>query len=237
VTSVTGKILVIGAGGLGLPAASSAAGGGATDITLIDPDMVELSNLPRQTLFFESDVGWPKAEVAARRLEERFTGLRSRAIVGRVEASTAMALISAHDFVIDATDDPATKFLINDVCLATARPFVYGGVLGFQGQALTVVPGHSACLRCLFEAPPPATEGASCREAGILGPLAGFIGSLQGGEGVNYLRRQPLALVGRLLTYDLRRGGVRQVAVQPRAGCQCGAAEIFGEGYQHKERP
>lgn len=236
-TSTSGKILVIGAGGLGLPAASSAAGGGAARITLIDPDMVELSNLPRQTLFFDRDLGRPKAQVAAQRLEQHFPGLQVQAIVGRLEAGNALELIRAHDIVIDATDDPAAKFLINDACLAASRPFVYGGVLGFQGQALAVLPGRSACLRCLFEGVPAAEEVASCREAGILGPVAGFIGIVQGREGANYLRGRPMDLVGRLLSYDLRRGQARRVALAPRVGCQCGAATTLDEAYQDKERP
>lgn len=238
-SAIDGKILIIGAGGLGLPAAHSAAAGGVARLTLIDPDAVELSNLPRQVLFSDSDLGGSKAEVAAQRLEVEFPGLQVQAIVGRLETGNAIGLISAHDFVIDATDDPPSKFLINDACLAAGRPFVYGGVLGFQGQAMAVLPGRSACLRCLFEAAPPATEVASCREAGILGPVVGFIGSLQGREAANYLRGQPMELAGRVLTYDLRRGRARRLALAPRAGCRCGAAggvDATVEAYQGKER-
>ena len=119
-----------------------------------------------------------------------------------LKVSNADELIARHDFVIDATDDPAAKFLINDVCLALGRPFVYAGVLGMTGQAMTVLPGRTACLRCLFEQPPEPGEIASCREAGIVGPVAAVIGEIEAAEALRWLGGGVPQLAGKILTYD-----------------------------------
>lgn len=222
---VKGRILIVGAGGLGIPAALRLAQAGGGPVTLIDPERIELSNLARQVIYRTSEVGLPKAETAAARLMERFPGFEANPIVGALNADNAAAIVASHDFVIDGTDDPAAKFLINDSCVAARRPFVYGGVLGFSGQAMTVLPGLTACLRCLFEGPPPDGEVASCREAGILGPVAGIIGTIQAEEGVLVVSGHGPALGGRILTYDARAGRTRITKIAPRPGCRCGAFE------------
>ena len=208
-----------------MPAALRLAHDGVGHLTLIDPELIELSNLARQVIYHTSDVALPKAEVAARRLCAEFAGLRVSPIVGALDSRNAPELIANHDFIIDGTDDPSAKFLINDACLAARRPFVYGGVLGFSGQAMTVLPGATACLRCLFEQPPSEGEIASCREAGILGPVAGIIGALQAEEASLFLRGGQPALCGRILTYDAKLGRTRTTLVAPRRGCGCGAFE------------
>jgi molybdopterin-synthase adenylyltransferase len=220
---VQAKVLIIGAGGLGVPAALRLAQAGITHLTLIDPELIELSNLARQVIYRTSDLGAPKAEVAARRLNAQFPGLDARPVVGAIGPENSVEMIAEHDFIIDATDDPAIKFLISDSCVAARRPFAYGGVLGFFGQAMTVLPARTACLRCLFERPPPEGEIASCREAGILGPVAGIIGTVQAEEASRFVRGMEPALYGRILTYDARRGRTRVTAVAPRPGCGCGA--------------
>jgi molybdopterin/thiamine biosynthesis adenylyltransferase len=219
------KVLIVGAGGLGVPAALRLAQTGLTHLTLIDPESIELSNLARQIIYRTSDIGLAKATVAARRLSEISAEVQARAIVDALTAENAPGLIAQHDFIIDGTDDPAAKFLINDACVAAGRPFVYGGVLGFSGQAMTVIPGRTACLRCLFEAPPEEGEVASCREAGILGPVAGFIGTVQAEEAVRSADGEPPALAGRILTYDSHASRSRVTAVSPRPGCGCKAYE------------
>lgn len=193
-------------------------------VTIIDPETVEISNLPRQIAYREPDLGQPKAELLAARLRALAPGLAAAAIQQRFDPDNAAALVAEHDFVIDATDDPATKFLINDACVAAGRAFTYGGVLGIGGQAMTVLGGRTACLRCLFEAPPEVAEAASCREAGILGPVAGFIGTVQAEEAARFVAGKPLALAGTILSYDLGSGRSRLLAVSPRAGCGCGTA-------------
>jgi len=220
---VRGKVLIVGAGGLGVPAALRLAQAGVKHLTLIDPERIELSNLARQIIYRTGDIGLFKAEVAARRLTANFPGLDAVPITGALGEQNAAELIARHDFVIDGTDNPAIKFLISDSCVAKERPFAYGGVLGFFGQAMTVLPGQTACLRCLFEAPPAESEIASCREAGILGPVAGVIGALQADEASLFVRGARPRLCGAILTYDARAGRTRVTAISPRQGCGCGA--------------
>lgn len=217
--------MIIGAGGLGAPAAWALARAGDARITIVDPDPVDLSNLARQVIYRIEDLGRPKVEAAARRLRVAFPGLEIEAHAKAFDASDGPDLAAAHDFMIDATDDPSVKFLINDIACAVDRPFVYGGVLGMAGQAMTVLPGRSACLRCLFEAPPEPGEIASCRDAGIIGPVAGAIGEIQAAEALAYIRGETPTLAGRILTYDAAIAArFRLTLVPPREGCGCGAA-------------
>jgi molybdopterin-synthase adenylyltransferase len=214
----------VGVGGLGVPAAWGLARRGLRRLTLIDPDPVELSNLARQVIYRAADLGTPKVDAAARRLGAIFAGLEIERHAIALDAGNARTMAAAHDFIIDATDDPAVKFLINDAAIATARPFAYGGVIGMTGQAMTVMPGRSACLRCLFETPPAADEIATCREAGIIGPVAGVIGEIQAAEAALVLRGALPRLAGKILTYDASAGArIRVTDVAARAGCDCGA--------------
>jgi molybdopterin/thiamine biosynthesis adenylyltransferase len=216
--------LIIGAGGLGAPSAWALARAGAS-FTLLDPDPVELSNLARQVIYRRDDLGVPKVAAAARRLRESFPRLDIDPRAIAFAAGNGRELAAAHDFIIDATDDPGVKFLINDFACAADRPFVYGGVLGMTGQAMTILPGRSACLRCLFEAPPEEGEIASCREAGIIGPVAGVIAEIQAAEALAGLRGARPCLAGKILTYDTTSTArFRLTAVAARQGCGCGAA-------------
>lgn len=221
------SVLIVGVGGLGVSAAWALVRDGIGELaslTLIDPDPVELSNLPRQVLYAESDCGALKVTAAARRIREIAPEVRLTTYASALDASNAAALIARSAIVIDATDDPATKFLINDVCVAGGPPFVYGGVVGMTGQAMTVMPGRTACLRCLFEEPPDEEEIASCREAGIIGPVAGAIGEAQAAEAIRWLRGTTPALAGKMLTYDGKMRRVRVTEISARPGCACGAA-------------
>ena len=212
-------------GGLGVPAASALVRGGARQIGLVDPDPVELSNLARQVIYGTASLGRLKVEAAAERLREDHPELVAETYPVALDVSNATDLIARHDFVIDATDDPTAKFLINDTCLALERPFVYGGVLGMSGQAMTVLPGRTACLRCLFEEAPEPGEIASCREAGIIGPVAAVIGEIEAAEALRWLGGGVPELAGKILTYDgTASGRIRVLEVNPRAGCACGAA-------------
>ena len=211
-------------GGLGVPALWSLARAGAKALTLVDPDPVELSNLARQVIYRSRDIGTPKVEAAARWLGERFPDVKVEGHAIALDASNATRLVGAHHFVIDATDSPAAKFLINDTCIGARKQFVYGGVVGMTGQAMTVIPGETACIRCVFETPPDQDEIQSCREAGIVGPVAGAIGEMQAGEAMRALRAQRPLLAGKILTYDASGPSrVRITAVSPRPGCGCGA--------------
>jgi molybdopterin/thiamine biosynthesis adenylyltransferase len=219
------SILIVGMGGLGVPAACALAGGGADSLGLVDPDPVELSNLARQVIYGAASIGRLKVEAAALRLRQKHPGLNVETYPVALEASNAIDLIARYDFVIDATDDPAAKFLINDICIELGRPFVYAGVLGLSGQAMTVMPGRTACLRCLFEEAPDPGEIASCREAGIIGPVAAVIGEIAGAEALRWLKGAMPELAGKILTYDGSASGrIRSLSVSARAGCGCGAA-------------
>ena len=181
-----------------------------------------LSNLPRQVMYGASSLGRLKVEAAAERLRKDYPDVGLEAYPVALDASNAADLIARHDFIIDATDDPAVKFLINDTCVALGRPFVYAGVLGMSGQAMTVIPGRTACLRCLFEEPPAPGEIASCREAGILGPVAAVIGEIEAAEASRWLRGEEPELAGKILTYNADAGGsIRTLEVSMRAECGC----------------
>lgn len=226
----TKQILIVGVGGLGVPAALSLvnarAAGLALRLTLVDPDLVEFSNLPRQIIFGESDVGVPKVTAAARRLAAVSPAIAIEPLQAALDTAIAAELIARCDFAIDATDSPATKFLINDVCVDLGVPFVYGGVLGLSGQAMTVLPRTTACLRCLFEEPPDEAEVASCREAGIIGPVAGAIGEAQAADALAFVSGRMPALAGKMLTLDgSHTGRIRLTPIATRVGCRCGAAE------------
>ena len=221
--AATRGILIVGVGGLGVPAALAAVRAGVPRLGLIDPDPVELSNLHRQIIYGVADIGTPKVTAAERRLRE--TGAQIETHHYELNPANARPLIESYDFVIDATDQPLTKFLINDTCVAVGRPFSYGGVLGMTGQTMTVLPGQSACLRCLFEEPPGEDEIASCRDAGIIGPIAGAIGEVQAAEAIRFLGGIKPALAGTMLTYDgSKEVRIRLTPISPRPGCGCNAA-------------
>jgi len=223
--SLAGKVaLVIGAGGLGAPALLVLASSGVGKLVVVDDDAVETSNLARQVLFGEADLGERKAVAAARRLARLFPSVAVEAHDRRFDEASAPDLVSGADVVVDGSDNFATKFLANDAALAAGKVLVHGGLLRFTAQLLTVVPGTSGCLRCLFEAPPPPGTVPSCAEAGVLGPLAGFAGSLMGGEAVRVLSGERGTYTGRLMVYEARGAQARTVPVRQRPGCPACAA-------------
>ena len=211
---------------MGVPAAAALVRAGVRGLGLIDPDPVELSNLPRQVIYSAADIGVPKVIAAARHLGEIAANVEVTPHHRSLDATNIDEFINTYDFLIDATDSPNTKFLINDSCVVAGRPFVYGGVLGMTGQAMTVLPGRTACLRCIFEEPPDEDDIATCRDAGIIGPIAGAIGEAQAAEAISYLRGRMPALAGTMLTYDgTSIGRIRLTPIAARTGCGCGAAK------------
>jgi len=211
--------LVIGAGGLGGPALLTLAAGGVGRLVVIDDDRVESSNLNRQPLFTEADLGQPKAAAAAARLQALRPGLQVTALARRFDAAEAVELAASVDVLVDGSDNFPTKFLASDAALRAGKPLVHGGVLRTSLQVLSVVPGFSGCVRCLFEAPPPAGQVPSCAEAGIVGALAGFAGGLMGAEALRLLAGERGAYAGRMFVYEARTGRGRLVLVRRRAGC------------------
>ena len=218
------RVLVVGAGALGSPAAAHLATAGVGTIGIVDPDRVELSNLHRQLLHGTADLGRPKVASARERLQRHVPELTVEAIQARVGTANAAPLFARYDFIIDCTDGFPAKFLINDAALQVGTPFSHAGVQGFLGQTLTVLPGRSACYRCVFTAPPPDGAVPSCREAGVLGPVAAIIGTIQATQAVAYLLGSPSLLVDRLLTYDALRTRWRQVRLARNPSCPACAA-------------
>jgi len=216
--------LVIGAGGLGGPALLTLASAGVGRLVLVDDDAVETSNLNRQPLFTEADLGARKAAAAARRLARLFPGVKLEALDRRFDDASALELARSADVLVDGSDNFSTKFLASDAAVAAGRPLVHGGILRYTAQLLTVVPGKTGCLRCLFEAPPPQGAVPTCAEAGVLGPLVGFAGALMGAEAVRLLAGERGTYTGRLMVYEARGARSRTVPVRLREGCPaCGA--------------
>ncbi len=217
------RALVVGVGGLGTPAASALAAAGVGTLGLFDPDTVEVSNLHRQPLYVTTDVGRAKVDVAAARLAAlapatRIVTWRRPFGAGDVE------LLRSFDILLDGTDSIAAKFLLNDAAIAAGVPLVHAGVTGFDAQLMTVLPGASACYRCVFEEAPPPDEVPSCEEAGVLGPLPALAGALQAAEAVRILTGGRAAFADRLLTFDARAGKSRLVPLAPNPRCPVCAA-------------
>ncbi|MFZ5633819.1 MAG: HesA/MoeB/ThiF family protein [Bacillota bacterium] len=216
-------VLLVGAGGLGSPAAFYLAAAGVGRIGLLDGDRVELSNLQRQILHGAPDLGRPKAESGRDRLLHLNPDLKVEAIAGRLTEENAPGLIARYDLVLDCTDNFKTRFIMNDACLRLNRPFVYGGVLGYIGQLMVVMPGEGPCFRCLYRHEPEGNV-PDCSTVGVLGAVPGVIGTLQAGEAVKYLTGVGKLLVGRLLTYDALTASFMEVGLERDPHCpSCGA--------------
>ncbi|MDR1164758.1 MAG: sulfur carrier protein ThiS [Deltaproteobacteria bacterium] len=218
-----GKVLVIGAGGLGSPALFYLAAAGVGVLGIADGDSVDLSNLQRQILHGAADVGKKKTRSAEESLRALNPQIRLRVHEGLARADNILDLIADYDFVIDGTDNFAAKFLINDACVLAGKPFSHAGIIRFTGQLLTYVPGRGPCYRCLFQNPPPPGAIPTCREAGVIGALAGTIGTLQAMEAMKYLMGIGELLTGALLTHDALNMDFRKIKVAARPGCAvCG---------------
>lgn len=210
--------LVIGIGGLGAPCCLALADAGVGRLLLVDPDTVDRSNLPRQPLYDDADVGRTKVDVARDHLTRRWPALAVVPIAARFDGVWDARFTSA-DVIVDGTDTVAAKFTINDAAVRTGLPLVHAGAIGWQGQLLTVLPGQSACYRCVFEDAPPPEDTPSCDEAGVLGPAVALAGTLQAAEVVRVLRGEPPHYANSLLSFDLLDTHVRHVPVARRPGC------------------
>jgi adenylyltransferase/sulfurtransferase len=224
------SVLVIGVGALGCAVAETLATAGVGRLALVDHDRVEPSNLHRQLLHRTTDLGRPKVASAAETLRARHPALAVDTAAVRFDAANAAALAADHGCLVDATDGIATKFVVNDAAVALGRPLVHAGILRFQGQLMTVLPGVSACYRCLFGAAPEEGSIPSCQEAGVLGSLAGTIGTLQAAEAIRIVTGAGALLADRLLTYDALAGRWRHVRLKRNPACPaCGpVAEAAG---------
>jgi len=197
-----GSVLVIGAGGLSCPALLYLAAAGVGRIEIVDPDCVDASNLQRQVLYSEADVGEPKAAAAARRLRALNPLIKVMPHAERFTRDNALALVHACDVVLDGTDNFATRYLVNDACVLADRPLVYGAIQGFDGQASVFNWRGGPTYRCLFPEPPEPGTVPNCAEAGVLGVLPGLIGIVQATEVIKLLSGIGEPLSGRLLMWD-----------------------------------
>jgi len=217
------KVLIIGAGGLGAPVALYLAAAGVGTIGIVDGDKVDLSNLQRQIIHFTDDVGVSKVDSAREKIEHLNPDVRVIAHKEMAFSHNIAGIIDGYDFIIAGTDNFPAKFLINDACVLGGKPFSHAGILRFNGQTITVVPHESACCRCLFIAPPPAGAVPSCSQAGVLGAMAGIIGTIQAVEALKYLLGVGEILTNRLLVCDSLGMHFREVEVGRNCECRvCG---------------
>jgi len=207
------KLLIIGAGGLGAPAAMYLAAAGVGTIGIADADEVDLSNLQRQIIHGTSDVGKAKVKSAKETINAMNPDVTVNTYRIFVSAENILELINEYDFIIDGTDNFPAKFLINDACVMAEKPFSHAGIIRFQGQLMTYVPGEGPCYRCVFHAPPPKDAVPTCKQAGVIGAMGGVIGSLQAMEAIKYIIGVGNLLVGKLLTYDALKMEFRTIAL------------------------
>jgi adenylyltransferase/sulfurtransferase len=217
------KILIIGAGGLGAPAAFYLSAAGVGTIGLVDSDAVDLSNLQRQVIHYTPDVGRSKVVSAKEKIQALNPDVQVVMHEERFVADNALKIIAGYDVVIDGVDNFPAKFLINDACVLADKPLVHGGILRFDGRVTTILPKKSACYRCVFKQPPPAGLVASCQEAGVIGALAGVIGTIQATEALKIVLGIGRPLTDRLLDYDAKKATFREVKTRRNPHCPlCG---------------
>jgi molybdopterin/thiamine biosynthesis adenylyltransferase len=216
------RVLVVGAGGLGSPVLRLLAAKGVEQITVVDDDVVEESNLHRQTLYTSGDVGQSKIERTARVLRELSPDLRVCGIEGRFVPATAMELLSDHSLVVEGADNLATKFLVADAAHLAGVPAVQAGAVRWAGWAFCALPG-SACLRCLFE-DIPRGRVETCAEAGVAGPVVGVLGGIEAAMALRLLGGERPG--GELWHYNALEGALRKTFVRRRSDCPLCAGEI-----------
>ena len=217
------KVLIIGAGGLGAPAALYLAAAGVGTIGIVDADVVDLSNLQRQVIHTTQDIGKEKVKSAAEPMQAINPDVTVNTYRTFVDSSNIMDLIKDYDFILDGTDNFPAKFLINDACVMAGKPFSHAGIIRFKGQLMTYVPGEGPCYRCVFKNPPPADAVPTCKQAGVIGAMGGVIGSLQAMEAVKYIIGQGELLTGKLLTYDALKMDFHSIKLPRNCNCAvCG---------------
>lgn len=216
------KVLVIGAGGLGSPLILYLAAAGVGTIGVIDDDVVDLSNLQRQIAHTNDRIGVSKVESAAKAVAAINPDVKVIAHKQRLTVDNARALIADYDVVADGSDNFPTRFLVNDACFFAGKTLVSAAVLRFDGQLSTFKPG-GPCYRCLYPAPPPPGQIPSCDEAGVLGAVAGVLGTLQATEVLKEIIGIGEGMAGRLLIYDALSAAMRHVRIKPDPACPlCG---------------
>jgi len=233
---LNGSVLIIGAGGLGAPAALYLAAAGVGHIGIVDADEVDLSNLQRQVIHATSDIGKAKVKSAKESMEAINPDVKVSTYRMFVDSTNIRELIREYDFIIDGTDNFPAKFLINDACVLEKKPFSHAGIIRFQGQLITYVPDEGPCYRCIFETPPPKDAVPTCKQAGVIGAMAGTIGTLQAMEAIKYLIGKGDLLTGKLLTYDALKMDFRKIKIKRNCNCAvCGTNPTILEPIDYEQ--
>jgi molybdopterin/thiamine biosynthesis adenylyltransferase len=228
---INSKVLVIGAGGLGAPVLLYLAAAGVGRLGIIDGDVVDLSNLQRQVIHFTPDLGKPKVESAKEKIKLINPDVNVVTYHDLFSATNAFDIIRDYDFIVDGTDNFPVKFLINDACVLAGKPFSHGGILRFEGQTMTYLPGTAAaCYRCVFHSAPPPDAVPTCSQAGVLGAIAGMLGTIQAAEVLKFITGTGELLTNRLLTFNAKTMNFRNVNVRRNKKCPvCGEDHIITE--------
>jgi adenylyltransferase/sulfurtransferase len=217
------KVLAIGAGGLGSPTLMYLAAAGVGTLGIVDFDVVDETNLQRQIIHGQSDIGRAKAQSAKETIEEINPYVTVRLHEERLDSSNALDIVAQYDLIVDGTDNFATRYLVNDACVLSGKPYVWGSIYRFDGQASVFWAEHGPCYRCLYPEPPPPGMVPSCAEGGVLGVLCGTIGSVQTTEAIKVLTGIGDPLVGTLLIYDALAMEFRTVRARKDPECPlCG---------------
>lgn len=225
-----GSVLIVGAGGLGSPVLSYLAGAGIGRLTVMDPGRVQPSDLHRQILYTHGDVGRDKATVAAERARDVGGADRVEGVRAAFHPADARARVRAHDVVVDASDNPATRYLVSDACVLEGRPLVFGAVSRLEGQVAILAGGDGPCYRCLHPEPPAPGSVPACADVGVLGPVAGIVGSWMAFEVMALLTDLAPHRPRGLLHLDLALGRSQRVDVPRRDDCAaCGDAPTVRE--------
>jgi adenylyltransferase/sulfurtransferase len=230
------RVLCIGAGGLGSPAAMYLCAAGVGNLGLVDEDVVDVTNLQRQIIYDTSDVGRSKLSAAAARLKAINPHVEIEPHEHRITAENALDLVSSYDIVVDGTDNFPTRYLVNDACVIAGRPNAYGSIFRFEGQASVFASEGGPCYRCLHPEPPPAGLIPSCAEGGVLGVLPGVIGTIQATETIKLILGIGESLAGRFLVYDALRMQFRDFALPKDPDCPvCGLRPTIRELREYEE--
>ncbi len=222
---LSAKVLLLGAGGLGSPAALYLAAAGVGTLGVVDADVVDASNLQRQIAHATSRVGKPKVESMAAAIADLNPDVKVVQHRERLTSANVDRLFEPYDLVVDGCDNFPTRYLVNDASVFHAKPVVHGSIFRFDGQVTTFIPGKGPCYRCLYPEPPPPHLAPSCAEAGVLGILCGIVGTVQATEAIKLILGKGDPLVGRLLTYDSLRMKFRELKLRRDKACPvCGDA-------------
>ena len=218
---IASKVLLVGAGGLGSPSAMYLAAAGVGEMTIIDPDVVDLSNLQRQIIHSTEGVGVPKAESAKARIKEINPNVKVNALVDSLTNDNVEELVKSHDLVVDGTDNFETRYMVNDACIFHNKKNVYGSIFRFDGQATVFCAQDEGgpCYRCLYPEPPPPGMVPSCAEGGVLGVLPGIVGVIQATEAIKLLMGRGKPLIGRLALYDALEMKMRELKIRKDPEC------------------